>query len=335
MANERIGTAKASGHDVVTRARGAAWAWRRGGACGPLAAAIALITGCAGGDGAPATREGPVRITATTGMVADAARVVGGAHVEVAGLMGPGVDPHLYKASQGDLAALGEADLILYNGLLLEGKMGDLLVRMSRERPTFPVAEYVPDSLLREPPEFQGHYDPHIWFDVSLWRRAVERVRDALIEVDPAHAADYRGNAAAYMDSLGALHEWVRARIAEVPAERRVLVTAHDAFGYFGRAYGIEVVGLQGISTVSEFGLADIRRLVDLITSRRVKAVFIESSVPRRNIDAVVEGCRARGHDVTVGGTLYSDAMGAAGTPDGTYMGMVRANVNLIVEALR
>jgi manganese/zinc/iron transport system substrate-binding protein len=268
-------------------------------------------------------------------MITDAARVVGGAHVEVTGLMGPGVDPHLFKASQGDLASLGEADLILYNGLLLEGKMGDLLVRMSRDRVTVPVAEYIPDSLLREPPEFLGHYDPHIWFDVSLWRRGVERVRDALIEVDPAHQTDYSANAAAYMDSLDVLHEWVRTRVAEIPAERRVLVTAHDAFGYFGRAYGIEVVGLQGISTVSEFGLADIRRLVDLITSRRVKAVFIESSVPRRNIDAVVEGCRARGHDVVVGGTLFSDAMGAAGTPEGVYLGMVRANVNLIVESLR
>jgi len=294
-----------------------------------------LLAGCAGGGDGAARGGGPVRVTATTGMVADAARVVGGAHVEVTGLMGPGVDPHLYKASQGDLAALGGADLILYNGLLLEGKMGDLLVKMSRDRPTVPVTEGLPDSLLREPPEFQGHYDPHVWFDVSLWRRGVARVRDALVETDPAHAADYRANAAAYMDTLGVLHEWVRERIEEIPAARRVLVTAHDAFGYFGRAYGIEVVGLQGISTVSEFGLADIRRLVDRITARRVKAVFIESSVPRRNIDAVIEGCRARGHDVEIGGTLFSDAMGAAGTPEGTYVGMVRANVNTIVGALR
>jgi manganese/zinc/iron transport system substrate-binding protein len=292
--------------------------------------------GCAGGSNEEsARREGPLRVTATTGMVADAARIVGGAHAEVTGLMGPGVDPHLFKASQGDMAALGGADLILYNGLLLEGKMGDLLVRMSRERPTFPVSEYVPDSLLREPPEFLGHYDPHIWFDVSLWSRAVARVRDAYVEIDPAHRTDYEANAAAYLDSLAVLHDWVGERIGTIPEEGRVLVTAHDAFGYFGRAYGIDVVGLQGISTVSEFGLADIRRLVDLITSRRVKAVFVESSVPRRNIDAVVEGCRARGHQVVVGGTLYSDAMGTAGTPEGSYLGMVRANVRLIVEALR
>jgi manganese/zinc/iron transport system substrate-binding protein len=293
----------------------------------------ASVAGCGGG--APAGREGPLRVVSTTGMIADAAREVGGAHVTVTGLMGPGVDPHLYKASEGDLERLGGADLILYNGLNLEGKMGDLLVRMSRDRATVPVSEGIPDTLLREPPEFLGHYDPHIWFDVSLWGRAVERTRDALIEADPGHRDDYTARAAAYLDTLRALDAWVRLRIAEIPAERRVLVTAHDAFGYFGRAYGIEVVGLQGISTVSEFGLADVRRLVGLITSRRVKAVFIESSVPRRNVDAVVEGCRARGWNVQIGGTLYSDAMGSDGTPEGHYVGMVRANVNTIVEALR
>jgi manganese/zinc/iron transport system substrate-binding protein len=311
-------------------------------------AGMALLSGCSGGGagaggggggagagGARAARTGPLRVTCTTGMVADAARTVGGPHVQVTALMGPGVDPHLYKASEGDLRRLEEADLILYNGLNLEGKMGDLFVRMSRTRATVALSEGIPDSLLREPPEFAGHYDPHIWFDVSLWRRAVERARDALIEADPAHRADFEANAAAYFDSLDALHAWCREQIATVPRERRVLVTAHDAFGYFGRAYDIEVVGLQGISTVTEFGVADVRRMVDLITSRRVKAVFVESSVPRRSIDAVVEGCRSRGHAVAVGGTLYSDAMGAAGTPDGTYPGMVRANVRHIVESLR
>jgi manganese/zinc/iron transport system substrate-binding protein len=274
-------------------------------------------------------------VTTTIGMIADAARIIGGDHVEVTGLMGPGVDPHLYKASEGDLQRLDQAGLILYNGYNLEGKMGDLLVRMSRTRPTVAVSEYIPDSLLREPPEFQGHYDPHIWFDVSLWRRAVERTRDALVEASPSHRSDFERSAAAYLDTLDALHAWCREQMATVPKERRVLVTAHDAFGYFGRAYDVEVVGLQGISTVTEYGLNDVRRLVDLIVGRRVKAVFIESSVPRRSIDAVVEGCRARGHQVVVGGTLFSDAMGAAGTPEGTYVGMVRANVRTIVEALR
>jgi len=290
--------------------------------------------GCAGPKGESA-REGPLEVTCTTGMIADAARIVGGAHVRVSGLMGPGVDPHLFKPSEGDVNRLGGSDLIFYNGLNLEGKMGDLFVKMSGTRPVVAVTELMPDSLKREPPEFLGHYDPHVWFDVSLWSLAVRRIRDACVELDPAHRDDYVRNAAAYLDTLAVLDDQVRAAIAEIPAGRRVLVTAHDAFGYFGRAYAIEVVGLQGISTVSEFGLADVRRLVSMIAERGIKAVFIESSVPRRSIDAVVEGCRGRGHDVAVGGTLFSDAMGEAGTPEGTYVGMVRANVRTIVEALR
>lgn len=297
-------------------------------------AVVLLAAGCGGG-AAKTARSGPIKVTTTIGMIGDITRVVGGDHVTVVSLMGPGVDPHLYKASEGDMRRLEDAELVLYNGLHLEGKMSDLLVRMSRTRPVIAVTEGIPESLLREPPEMQGQYDPHVWFDVSLWRRAVERVRDALIEVDPGGREGYDARAAAYLDSLDALHTWVRAEVATIPRERRVLVTAHDAFGYFGRAYDTEVVGLQGISTVAEFGLADVRRLVDLIASRSVKAVFVESSVPRRSVDAVVEGCRSRGHAVTVGGTLYSDAMGAEGTPEGTYVGMVRANVRTIVEALR
>ncbi len=296
-----------------------------------LAAAIA---GCGGG-ARPKTAGEPLRITCTIGMIADAARIVGGERVQATGLMGPGVDPHLYKASESDLEKLGSADLILYNGLNLEGKMGDLFVKMSRARPTVPVSEGIPDTLLREPPEFLGHYDPHVWFDVAMWRGAVARLRDALIESDAAHRDEFTRNAAAYLDTLAVLDVWCREQMAQVPRERRVLVTAHDAFGYFGRAYDVDVVGLQGISTVSEFGLADVQRIVEMITSRKIKAVFIESSVPRRSIDAVVEGCRGRGHNVAVGGTLFSDAMGAAGTPEGTYVGMVRANVRTIVEALR
>jgi manganese/zinc/iron transport system substrate-binding protein len=308
------------------------WKW------GSMAAAVAIaaLTGLAGcGGGGAGGGDGTIRVTATIGMIADAARIIAGDHAQVTGLMGPGVDPHLYKASEGDLAKLGDAQLILYNGLNLEGKMGDILVRMGRTRPVVAVATAIPESLLREPPEFQGHYDPHVWFDVAMWSHAVERARDGLIEADPAHRDDYQRNAAAYLDTLRDLDAWVRAEIATIPRDGRVLVTAHDAFGYFGRAYDVEVVGLQGISTVSEFGVADVRRLVDLLVSRKIKAVFIESSVPRRSIDAVVEGCRERGHPVTVGGTLYSDAMGADGTPEGTYVGMVRANVNTIVGALR
>ncbi len=298
--------------------------------------ALVLLAGCAPGpDRDAGGADRPLRVLATTGMVADAARMVGGDQVEVTALMGPGVDPHLYKASERDVRALTGADLVLYNGLHLEGKMAELFERLAARRHVVPVADAIPDSLRLEPPAFEGQPDPHVWFDVALWSLAVERTRDALIEARPGARATFESRAAAYLDTLRALDAWTRAEMAVVPERQRVLVTAHDAFGYFGRAYGVEVVGLQGISTVSEFGLADVRRLVELIVSRGVKAVFIESSVPRRSIEAVVEGCRSRGHRVAIGGTLHSDALGAEGTPEGTYVGMVRANVRTIVGALR
>ncbi len=297
---------------------------------------MALVTGCAGSEKSPERAEGgPLRVLATTGMVADAARVIGGDAVEVTALMGPGVDPHLYKASESDVRALSGADLVLYNGLHLEGKMAELFTRLAAKRHVVALADGVPDSLLLHPKAFEGQPDPHLWFDVALWSRAVAQARDALVEAHPAHREAFHARAAAYLDTLRALEAWTRAELALIPEQQRVLVTAHDAFGYFGHAYGVEVVALQGISTVSEFGLADVRRLVDLIVKRRVKAVFVESSVPHRSIEAVVEGCRARGHQVSIGGTLYSDALGADGTPEGTYVGMVRANVSMIVRSLR
>ena len=279
--------------------------------------------------------DGKLSITATTGMIADIARNVAGEHGTVEALMGPGVDPHLYKATQGDLARLTTADVVFYNGLHLEGKMVEVLEKLAGSRRVIAVADGVPESQLRSPPEFAGNHDPHLWFDVKIWGLAVRRVADELKKADEEHAADYERNATAYIARLDSLDAWVREQIATIPAERRVLVTAHDAFGYFGRAYDIEVRGLQGISTVSEFGLADVNSLVGLIVERKIKAVFVESSVPKRSIEAVVEGVRSRGHDVTIGGQLYSDAMGDAGTPEGTYIGMVSANVNTIVSALR
>lgn len=276
-----------------------------------------------------------VKAVATIGMITNIVHNVGGEHVDATGLMGPGVDPHLYKASQGDMRRLSEADVIFYNGLALEGKMIDILIKMARNKPTYQVTEYIPEERLREPPEFAGHYDPHVWFDVTLWIKAVERVRDALIEIDPTHRRAYQENAARYVKELETLHTYVKARILEIPKERRVLVTAHDAFGYFGRAYGIDVLGLQGISTATEYGLKDVQDLVDTIVRRRIKAVFIESSVPQRAIEAVVSGVRAHGHTVTIGGTLFSDAMGDEGTREGTYIGMVRHNVETIVAALK
>lgn len=277
---------------------------------------------------------GPLKAVSTTGMIHDAVTRVAADRVEAKALMGPGVDPHLYKPSPGDVRLLQGADAVFYNGLHLEGRMGDLLVRLASKKTVVAVTDRIEESLLREPPEMAGQHDPHVWFDVSLWSKAVARVRDALIEKDSEGAEAYRTNAARYLAELDDLHAWCRAEITRIPERARVLVTAHDAFGYFGRAYGMEVLAIQGVSTDSEAGLRDIARLVDTLTSRRIPAVFVESSVPRKAIDALVEGCRAKGHEVRIGGELFSDAMGAPGTPEGTYIGMVKHNVNTIVAAL-
>lgn len=277
----------------------------------------------------------PPRVVATVGMIADvAANIVKGSGATVTALMGPGVDPHLYKASPGDTRLLAEADIVFYNGLLLEGRMVDVLVKMAARKPTIAVTDRIDPKLLREPPEFHGHADPHVWFDVSLWRLAVERVRDGLIEHDPVRADVYRRNAEAYLKEIDELHAWCKAELAKIPESTRLLVTAHDAFGYFGAAYGLEVRGIQGVSTDSEASLKDLNQLVDTLVARKVPAVFVESSVPRKTIEALVEGAKARGHTVTIGGELFSDAMGEPGTPDGTYVGMVRHNVRTIVAAL-
>lgn len=303
------------------------------------AAAVTALGACSGPvqDAAGGVRDEtePLTVTATTGMIADAARIVGGEHAEVTALMGPGVDPHLYKATQSDLAKLTEADLIFYNGLHLEGRMADVLVTMASRVKTVQATESIPEEKLRTPPEFDGHFDPHVWFDVSLWRYAVERILQAYVEADPVHEAAYRSNAAAYLETLDELDVYARERFESIPAENRVLITAHDAFGYLGAAYGIEVHGLQGISTAAEYGLQDVTALVDMIVAKNVRAVFVESSVSPRSIEALVEGAQARGHELRIGGELFSDALGAEGTPEGTYEGMVRHNVDTIAEALQ
>ncbi len=314
---------------------------RRGAPC--LVAALAvlvgpLLAGCGAGTdagGVDETGEGRIKAVATIAQVGDVVGVVGGDRVEVEALMGPGVDPHVYKASEGDVVSLVEADIVFYNGLHLEGRMGDVLERLGEERPVVAVADEIPAELLRQPPEFEGNYDPHVWFDATLWARVTERVREALVELDPEHAAEYEANAAAYVSELEALDAYAREQIATIPKERRVLVTAHDAFGYFGQRYGIEVVGLQGISTEAEAGVDDLQRVADLIAERDVKAMFVETSVSPRTVEAVQAAVRDRGGEVTIGGSLYSDAMGAAGTPEGTYLGMFRHNVETIVAALR
>ena len=305
-------------------------------------AAILLLpfTGCSPPAGSSANAsykfagQHPIKIVCTTGMVADLARNVGGKHVEVKALMGAGVDPHLYKASPGDLSLMSNADMVLYSGWHLEGKMTEVFDNLAREKPAIAVAEKgIPHDQILEVEG--GAHDPHVWFDVSLWSQTAGAVRDALIEFDPPNAVDYKANAAAYQERLAKLHEEAKTKIATIPQEQRVMVTAHDAFRYFGRAYKIEVRGIQGISTDSEAGVKQINDLVTFISKRKIKAVFVETSVSDQNIKSLLEGSAANGHKVVIGGSLYSDAMGDDGTPEGTYEGMVRHNVETIVKALK
>ena len=292
------------------------------------------ITGCKRRVSPTPGQTQTVKVLATTGMIADLAKQLAGSQVSVGSLMPVGVDPHLYKASESDVRKLQDADLILYNGLKLEGKMGDILAKLARRRSVVAVADVVPKEKLRAPPEFAGAYDPHIWFDVSLWVRAIEPISKALVSLTPKDASEIRRRAKRLSAALTDLDRWVTREIQRIPPGQRTLVTAHDAFGYFGRRYGMDVVGLQGISTVTQAGIGDVTRVVDLIVKRRIGAIFVESSVPKRTIEAVVQACKAKGHDVSVGGQLYSDSMGRVGTPAGTYDGMVRHNVRTIVAAL-
>lgn len=305
--------------------------WRRGWRAGAAALGV-LLAACTPPE--PPEEQGRLRVVTTVGMIADVVENVGGERVRVIGLMGPGVDPHLYKASEGDVRRLFRADVVFYGGLHLEARMGEVLEEMGSRTRVVAVTDAVPRGLLLSPAEFQGAYDPHVWFDVRLWMRTVPLVARTLEEEDPAHAPEYRARAAEYLQELEALDAYVRRQAARVPREQRVLVTAHDAFNYFGRAYGFEVRGLQGISTAAEAGTADVQALADFIARRRIPAVFVESSLPRRSVEAVQEAVRARGWEVRIGGELFSDALGSAGTPEGSYAGMVKHNVDTIVQAL-
>ena len=315
-------------------------------------AVIAVLLGIAGcGDSAGSAHHAaeekswagydvkyPLRVVCTTGQVADLVRNIGGKHVEIEALMGPSVDPHQYKATLGDSRKLNSADVVFYNGMHLEGRMSDVLESMSERKPVFAITNAIMNQApkrLRKPPEFEGGYDPHVWFDAELWSLTADYVADKLCELDPQHEADYRQQAESYAAQLKALDEECREALAAIPKEQRVLVTAHDAFGYFGAAYGIEVHGLQGISTADETDVATKQKLVDLLVARKVKAVFVESSVPHQNVENLIELCRRRGHTLVRGGELFSDAMGEAGTPEAAYIGMMRYNVKTIVEALK
>ncbi len=299
---------------------------------------LTLMAGC--GSQTPEESQG-LKVAATTTMVADLAAAVLGEYGEVHGLMGPGVDPHLYKATAGDVNTLQSADLILYNGLHLEGRMADLLVRLGRRgKPVYAVTEGVPESELLEPEEFAGHYDPHVWFDPILWSYCVDTVVEALSEVDPMRTTVFKKRGDSLKSEYEALREWGHSYVSQIPRENRILVTSHDAYNYFGKAFGFQVVGVQGISTMSEAGLADIVKIVEYIKERNIKAIFVESSVSPATIQRISKDSGAK-----IGGELFSDAMGMKGHreagPDGlsfdvgTYEGMFKHNLVTIVEALK
>ena len=283
---------------------------------------------------APAVAEDRISVVTTTGMIADAARSVGGDLVEVRSLMGPGVDPHAYRQTRTDIVALTRADLVLWHGLYLEAQMEDFLRDLAERREVVAVGEAVPGELLIAHDDYDDKRDPHVWMDPARWKHVVMAVRDALIAQRPDKAATFDANAAAHLAELQRLSDYSTAALESVPENARVLVTAHDAFNYFGEAYGFDVLGIQGISTESEAGLARISELVDLLVERDVAAVFVESSVSDRNIRALIEGAAARGHEVRVGGELFSDAMGQDATYEGTWIGMIDHNVTTIAGAL-
>jgi len=306
--------------------------------------AVAVVILAAGAAGctpaAPRATEDvaarPLRVTTTVGMITDAVREVGGARVAVTGLMGPGIDPHLYKPTASDVIALGDADLILYGGLHLEGRMVDLFEHIADGgTATVAVTGDIPPGSLRHPPAFEGAPDPHVWFDVALWQSAVRTIAAALAARDPGSQALYAANRDRYLAELASLDAWVVEQAATVSPAQRILITAHDAFGYFGGRYGFDVRGIQGISTAAEASASSIQALADLIAESRLKAVFVESSVPPATIEALKAAVASRGWRVAIGPPLFSDALGEPGTPAGTYVGMVRHNVTAIVEALR
>lgn len=281
-----------------------------------------------------------IEVVATTGMIADAVREVGGDRVKVEALMGPGVDPHGYETKPRDQQLIENADVIFYNGLHLEGKMNELFEQMAKRRPTIAVSDGVPKDQLLEIEEFAGGYDPHIWHDVAIWKHAVGHVRDSLVKLDPKHAEQYKKNADRYLGELTKLHEEVKEKAAALPEAQRVMVTAHDAFNYFGRAYGFKVHGLQGVSTEAEASVADVQRLVKFIADNKVPAIFVESTVNPENMKSVRDAVAARGIMIAIVGEspekqLLSDALGNKGTPAADYAGMIHHNIDTVVKGLQ
>ncbi|WP_121093782.1 metal ABC transporter solute-binding protein, Zn/Mn family [Roseinatronobacter ekhonensis] len=292
-----------------------------------LAAAAALFS-------APLAAQDRVQVVATTGMIADTARAVGGDLVELQALMGPGVDPHAFRQTRTDIVALARADLVLWNGLFLEAQMEDFLLELGETGNVVAVTEALAQDRLLASEDYEGRFDPHVWMDPALWADVTLAIRDALSVTLPEGADTFAANADAYLQELAQLASYSDEVLASVPQDARILLTSHDAFGYFGAAYGFEVVGIQGLSTASEAGLRRIADLVDMLVARDIGAVFVETSVSDRNIRALIEGAAAQGHEVIIGGELFSDAMGETGSYEGTYIGMIDHNVTTIARAL-
>lgn len=300
-----------------------------------LASLLLPMQACRERQAQPAPASGTIKIVTTTGMIGDLARRIAADRAHVHVLMGEGVDPHLYQPTRDDMQRILAADVIFYNGLLLEGRMTDALVRAATDgRRVHAVTELIDPQYLAQPEDLQGKDDPHVWMDPTAWSKAAIVIRDRLIERDPDAANTFRQNTAALLEELQQLDEYCMKVLHSVPQAQRVLVTAHDAFGYFGRRYGYEVMGIQGLSTESEAGLRDIERLVETLVTRNISAVFVESTVSDRNIKALIAGAKARGHTVAIGGELFSDAMGPADTYEGTYVGMIDHNATTIARAL-
>lgn len=295
------------------------------GVFGVLAATVSAVDG-------PSRRS--FKIVCTVGMVTDIAKNVAGDLADVEGIIGEGVDPHLYQTTRKDIGKLLSADVVFYSGLKLEGKMTDALIKIGRKRPVFAVTERIDEALLVSPPDFAGHHDPHVWMDPVLWKQCAEMVAEALGDFDTANAGFYRTNYERYAAELDRLSAYAQGVLASVPERSRVIVTAHDAFNYLARSFEFDVRGIQGISTESEAGIDDVNALVELLVSRDVKAVFVETSVSDKNVRSLIEGAGARGHTVVIGGSLFSDAMGKPGTYEGTYIGMIDHNVTTIARAL-
>ena len=284
---------------------------------------------------APTKSSGKLKVVVTTSMLTDLVKNIGGDLIDLQGLMGAGVDPHLYKASEGDVSKLFNADVIFYNGLHLEGKLVAVFEKMDTQKTTVALGEFLAKEGLIGSDYFASNYDPHVWFNIQYFKEFSDKVTSVLSEKDPKNAASFTANNLAFQQKLDLLHTAVVNTIATLAPEKRILVTAHDAFNYFGKAYGFKVVGLQGLSTAAEAGVQDVQKLSEYIIANKVKAIFIESSVPRRTIEALQEAVLSKGHQVSIGGSLYSDALGDGGSVEGTYVGMFLYNVKTIVNALQ